>query len=126
MTAKTLLATLVLAGTACVALVAQAPKPANGWPAATLESQQLDPAPLRDIVSKAQAGTFGNSDRLVVIRNGKLLLDEHFNRDYREISRGKSSPIGCGIDACKDSSQINHYNYLYPTFHPFWQGMLAE
>lgn len=126
MTAKTLLTALVLAGAARVALVAQAPKPANGWPAATLESQQLDPAPLRDIVSKAQAGTFGNSDRLVVIRNGKLLLDEHFNRDYREISRGKSSPIGCGIDACKDSSQINHYNYLHPAFHPFWQGTQAH
>src|SRR5690349_17349226 len=126
MTPKTLLAAFVLAGTVSVTLAAQAPKPANGWPAATLESQQLDPAPLRDIVSKAQAGTFGNSDRLVVIRNGKLLLDEHFARDYREISRGKTSPIGCGIDACKDSSQINPYNYLYPTFHPFWQGTQAH
>jgi hypothetical protein len=126
MTPKTLLAALALAGTVSAALAAQAPKPANGWPAATLESQQLDPAPLRDIVSKAQAGTFGNADRLVVIRNGKLLLDEHFARDYREISKGKSSPIGCGIDACKDSSQINHYNYLHPTFHPFWRGTQAH
>ena len=126
MTPKTLLAALALAGTVTAALAAQAPKPANGWPAATLESQQLDPAPLRDIVSKAQAGTFGNADRLVVIRNGKLLLDEHFARDYREISKGKSSPIGCGIDACKDSSQINHYNYLHPTFHPFWRGTQAH
>ena len=126
MTAKTLLAALAFTATPNAALVAQAPKPANGWPAATLESQQLDPAPLRDIVSKAQAGTFGNADRLVVIRNGKLLLDERFARDYREISRGKTSPIGCGIDACKDSSQINPYNYFYPTFHPYWQGTQAH
>jgi CubicO group peptidase (beta-lactamase class C family) len=126
MTAKTLFAALTLVGTASVALVAQAPKSSNRWPAATLESQQLDPAPLRDIVSKAQAGTFGNSDRLVVIRNGKLLLDEHFARDYRELSRGKSSPIGCGVDVCKDSSQINQYNYFYPTFHPYWQGTQAH
>ena len=126
MTAKTLFAALTLVGTASVVLVAQAPKSSNGWPAATLESQQLDPAPIRDIVSKAQAGTFGNSDRLVVIRNGKLLLDEHFARDYRELSRGKSSPIGCGIDVCKDSSQTNQYNYFSPTFHPYWQGTQAH
>src|SRR5690349_7180760 len=99
MTAKTLRAALGLVASVNTALIAQAPKPANGWPAATLESQQLDPAPLRDIVSKAQGGTFGNADRLVVIRNGKLLLDERFARDYREISRGKSTAPGCGIDA---------------------------
>ena len=126
MTLKTLLAALAISATTSAALVAQAPKPANGWPAATLESQQLDPAPLRAIVSKAKTGTFGNSDRLVVIRNGKLLLDERFNLDYREISRGKSSPIGCGIDVCKDSSEINQYNYLHPTFHPFWRGTQAH
>ena len=122
MTAKALLSALALTATVTATLAAQAPKPASGWPAATLESQQLDPAPLRDIVSKAQSGTFGNADRLVVIRNGKLLLDERFPRDYREISRGKRTPLGCGIDACKDSSEINPYNYFHPTFHPFWQG----
>ena len=103
-------------------VLAQTPKPANGWAASSIEAEGLDAAPLHDLVSRVQSGTFGNTDRLVVIRNGKLVLDERFSRDYREISRGKQSPIGCGIDACKDSAQLNHYNYLHPTYHPWWQG----
>jgi CubicO group peptidase (beta-lactamase class C family) len=56
------------------------------------------------------------------VRNGTLVWSERFARDYREISRGKKSPIGCGIDACADSSELNHYNYLHPEWHPFYQG----
>lgn len=113
---------LALTGALAAPVLAQTPKPANGWAASSIEAEGLDTAPLRDLVSRVQSGTFGNTDRLVVIRNGKLVLDERFSRDYREISRGKQSPIGCGIDACKDSAQLNHYNYLHPTYHPWWQG----
>ena len=113
---------LALTGALATPAVAQTPKPANGWAASSIEAEGLDAAPLHDLVSRVQSGTFGNTDRLVVIRNGKLVLDERFSRDYREISRGKQSPIGCGIDACKDSAQLNHYNYLHPTYHPWWQG----
>jgi len=113
---------LALTGALAAPALAQTPKPANGWAASSIEAEGLDAAPLHDLVSRVQSGTFGNTDRLVVIRNGKLVLDERFPRDYREISRGKQSPIGCGIDACKDSAQLNHYNYLHPTYHPWWQG----
>ena len=122
MTSRTVLAALTFSAVIAVPAVAQTPRPANGWPASTAQAEGLDPAPLLDLVSKAQSGTFGNTDRLVIIRTGKLVLNERFARDYREISRGKSSPIGCGIDACQDSSQLNHYNYLHPTYHPYWQG----
>jgi CubicO group peptidase (beta-lactamase class C family) len=73
-----------------------------------------------------QSGTYGNTDRLAVVRNGKLVLDERFPRDYREVSRGKQSPIGCGIDACQDSSRLHHYNYLHPRWHPWWNGTEAH
>ena len=116
----TLVALALVAGFATPAFT-QAPKPANGWPASTLEAEGLDPAPIRDLVSRVQSGTFGNTDRVVVIRNGMLVLDERIPRDYREISKGKQSPIGCGIDACRDSSQLNQYNYLHPTYHPWWR-----
>jgi hypothetical protein len=112
----------VIAASGTSTVIAQSPKPANGWPASTPEAEGLDPAPLRDLVTRAQSGTFGNTDRLVVIRNGRLVMDERFPRDYRAISRGKQSGIGCGIDACQDSSMVNHYNYLHPNFHPWWNG----
>lgn len=119
----TVLATLVaVTGIGPVPAHAQAPKTAGGWPASTAEAEGLDAAPLRDLISRAQSGTFGNTDRLVVIRNGRLIVDERFPRDYRELSRGKQSAIGCGIDTCQDSSRLNQYNYLHPTFHPWWNG----
>jgi hypothetical protein len=45
-------------------------------------------------------GGFGNVDRLVVVRNGFLVLDERFPTDYRSISRGRTGALGCGVDAC--------------------------
>ena len=110
-----LTAALALAPAIATPALTQTPKAAKGWLASSAEQEGLDPAPLRDLVMRAKSGTFGNTDRLVVVRNGKLVLDERFPRDYREVSRGKQSPIGCGIDACKDSAQLNHYNYLHPT-----------
>ena len=121
----------LVAPIACVAfisvqLVAQAPQAANGWTTSTPEAEGLDPAPLNGLVERAKSGTYGNSDRLVVIRNGKLVLNEKFARDYREISRGKKSGIGCGIDACTDSAEIHQFNYLHPKHHPWWNGTDAH
>jgi len=115
-------AALALTTAFATSALAQAPQVAKGWQASTAEAEGLDAAPLADFVGRARSGTFGNTDRLVMIRNGKLLVNERFPRDYREISRGKSTPIGCGIDACTDSSRLNHYNYLHPNWHPYWQG----
>jgi len=122
MTHRAFTAALVLSAGIASALAGQAPQPAGNWPAATAESQALDPAPLVEFIGRARGGTYGNTDRVVVIRNGRLIVNERFPRDYREVSRGKESPIGCGIDACKDSTRLDHYNYLHPNWHPWWQG----
>jgi len=102
--------------------VAQRPAAASSWPVSTPEAQGLAPTPLRDLVERAKDGTFGNTDWLVVVRNGHLVLNERFARNYREISRGKKGPIGCGIDACKSDADLHEFNYFHPDFHPFWQG----
>ena len=114
-------ATIALTAVVTSTVVAQTP-PTKGWQPSTAEAEGLDPAPITELLSRIRSGTYGNTDRLVVIRNGKLLVNERFPRDYREISRGKATPIGCGIDACTDSSQMHHYNYLHPNWHPWWQG----
>jgi CubicO group peptidase (beta-lactamase class C family) len=108
-----------------VALAAAAPLAAQqpaAWPRATFEQQGMQPAPILAVVESARTGGFGNVDRLVVIRNGSLVLSERFGLDYRTISRGRRSYIGCGIDACTDSSQLHHFNYLHPDWHPYYQG----
>ena len=100
----------------------QAPWPTRGWARSTPQAQGLDPVPLDSLHRRISAGTFGNIDRLVVVRNGYLVMSERYARDYRDVSRGRRSPIGCGTDACTDSSQLHPFNYLHPSFHPWWQG----
>ena len=94
----------------------------SAWPRSTPEKEGLIAAPLTALVDTIKAGKYGNVDRLVVIRNGKLVLSERFPRDYNEISRGKRNAIGCGVDACTDSSEMHEFNYLNPRWHPFYQG----
>ena len=94
----------------------------HGWPASTLEAEGMAAKPLVDLRDRVVSGTLGNVDRLLVVKNGKLVFNEAFARDYREISRGKTSPIGCGYESCTDSSQLNEFNYLHPTYHPWWKG----
>jgi hypothetical protein len=102
--------------------VAQRPAAVSSWPVSTPEAQGLAPAPLRSLVERAKDGTFGNTDWLVVVRNGHLVLNERFARDYHELSRGKKGPIGCGIDACSSDADLHEFNYFHPDFHPFWRG----
>lgn len=101
---------------------AQSAAGASDWPRSTPEAQGLDPQPLRQLVDAARSGLYGNTDRLVVVRNGQLVVEEHFTRDYREISRGRKSAIGCGIDACERPADVHPFNYLHPDYHPWWQG----
>jgi hypothetical protein len=109
-----------VAGILPAALAAQSKS--TEWPTSTLDEQNLKSAPVEQLVTRIKSGALGNVDRLVIIRNGKLLVDERFPVDYREVSRGKQSNIGCGIDACRDSSALHQFNYLHPDFHPWWKG----
>ena len=119
-------ATLPLLAATLAALPAlqaqQAPWPTRGWARSTPQAQGLDAAPLDSLHRRIGSGAFGNIDRLVVVRNGYLVVSERYPRDYRDVSRGRRSPIGCGSDACTDSSQVHPFNYLHPSFHPWWQG----
>jgi hypothetical protein len=94
----------------------------NAWIVATPEQEGLASAPLVALVDSIKIGRYGNVDRLVVVKNGKLVLNERFARDYHAISRGKRMALGCGIDACTDSSELHEFNYLHPSWHPFYQG----
>ena len=94
----------------------------HGWPVSTFAAEGLSPVAILAIVERAKTRALGNVDRIVVIRNGKLIVNETFPRDYKEISRGKRLPIGCGTDACTDSSEVHQFNYLHPEFHPWWHG----
>ncbi len=88
---------------------AQQPWPTDGWSPSTPADEALDAAPLLDLVVRARHGDYGYVDRLFVVRNGKVVLDERFDNDYAAISDGHDMTP-------------HQFNYQHPDDHPFWQG----
>jgi CubicO group peptidase (beta-lactamase class C family) len=95
--------------------------PSAGWSAATPESAGLDPAPLTALDRDITAGVYGHVDRLFIVRGGRAVVDKRYARDYREISRGRTSDIGCG-EGCANAAMMHEFNYFHPNWHPFYQG----
>ena len=74
---------------------------------------------LQVIDRDVRAGVYGNIDQLLVVRNGATVVDARYPRDYRAISRGWRSPIGCGYE-CPDPAWMHEFNYLHPDWHPYY------
>lgn len=95
--------------------------PAASWPAATPESQGLTSVAFDALDRDIATGVYGNIDRLLVIRNGRAVLNKRYERNYREISSGQSGPLGCG-EGCTDRAAMHEFNYYHPNWHPYYQG----
>ena len=95
--------------------------PTSGWTTATPASQGLDAQRLTQLDRDIGAGIYGHIDRLVVVRGGRLVVDERYTRDYRALSKGRKTPIGCG-EGCDDPAWMHEYNYFHPDWHPYYQG----
>jgi CubicO group peptidase (beta-lactamase class C family) len=113
---------LLAGGLATGAAAQQAPWPTEGWSVSTPAEQGLDSTPFQELVRGVEAGTFGHVDRLVVIRNGYLVVSERWERDYRALSEGFNGALGCGWETCDDPDDIHQYNYVYPDHHPYYMG----
>jgi CubicO group peptidase (beta-lactamase class C family) len=113
---------LTLAGPAAPAAAQEAPWPTDGWATSTPEAQGLDAGPLEGLKRKIEGGGYGHIDRLVIIKNGFLVVNERYENDYEAISKGHQNALGCGADTCPDEAELNEYNYLHPDFHPYYQG----
>ena len=98
-----------------------APWPTNGWPAATPESLGIKADALNAIDRDIKAGAYGFVDRLFVTYKGRVIANYKYPRDYREISKGRTGPIGCGY-GCTDPSWNHQFNYFHPDWHPYYQG----
>ncbi|MEE8360585.1 MAG: serine hydrolase [Gemmatimonadales bacterium] len=115
-------AVVLQVGAAVDVMAQDAPWPTTGWSVSSPSAQGMSAAPLDSLDDRIRAGTFGNVDRMVVVRNGYLVVNQRYDTDYQDISRGQTGPLGCGTGACVDSSQLHEFNYLHPDFHPWYQG----
>ena len=92
-----------------LAQAAAAPWPTNGWATSTPAAQGLRSEPLDSLHRDIAASKFGNVDRLVIIRNGYLVRNERYPRDYRAISAGTDTTS-------------HQFNYQHPDWHPWFHG----
>ena len=114
---------LLAAGCAAPSVSQEAAWPTEGWATSTPEAQGLDGGSFIQLDSTIKAGTYGYVDRMVVVKNGRLVVSERYENDYRAISRGSKSALGCGEATCDDeTAAADPYNYLHPSTHPFYQG----
>jgi len=89
----------------------------------TPSAEGFDATALDSVIQRADTGYYGYTDRILVLKNGKVIADRDFDLDYREISRGKSHPVlGCGYQTCPDTSNVDAYNYFHPEVHPYYRG----
>jgi CubicO group peptidase (beta-lactamase class C family) len=109
-----------LASTSPSGLLGQeAPWPTSGWATSTPEAQGLEPTLLRELHREILAGTYGYIDRLVVVKNGHLVMNERYGNDYAEISRGRHTST---TDALAGGGSPSQFNYFHPDFHPWYHG----
>ena len=96
--------------------------PTEGWPTSAPEAQGLHPKPLYQLDRAIREGTYGYVDRMVVVRNGELVVNERYDQDYAAVSQGHEGILGCGANTCDDDAALHEFNYYHPDWHPYYQG----
>jgi len=109
------LALVLLLSPAVVA--AQAAFPGQSWPAATPASVGINAAVLDSIAAEIGTGRYGQVDRMVVIRRGRLVYDRSWTWDYDRIY-GDSARARSPLNAHDGTGP---YNYFNPWWHPTYR-----
>lgn len=94
----------------------------QSWETSTYEAEELNQEPFNSLLSGIDKGIYGNVDKILLLKNGKLVLNRSFTNNYQQISKGKSGILGCGFSTCKDSTKFGDYNYYHPSWHPYYQN----
>ena len=60
--------------------------PSEEWQTSSLEAEGIDPLPIARFVEEIESGNYGLVDHFLLIRNGRLVVDERFTQDYQAVS----------------------------------------
>src|SRR6185436_5728735 len=75
---------LLLAGTTSLS-AAQRASPTKGWPTATPQAVGLNAKVLDSLDQEIASGRYGNVDRMLVIRHGRVAFDKSYAHDYDRV-----------------------------------------
>ena len=91
------------------------------WEVSSFEKEGLPSGGIDSLFQSAQEGDYGFINEILVIKEGKILFEKKINWEYDVISNGKKGKMGCGANACSDSTEIHVYNYYHPRYHPYYK-----
>lgn len=91
--------------------------PGERWPTANPRSVGLNPAVLDSIDAEIRSGRYGNVDRFLVIRRGKLAFDRRYARNYDSIY-GDSARLATSL---RTGDRSGPYNYFNAWWHPWYR-----
>lgn len=100
-----------------IALTACAPPPGapgwpgESWPVSTAEAEGVDPAAIDSLIADIDAGRYGLIDHFLLIRNGRLIADRHWDHGetYAELLTAQADTVD------------HQYNYDHPAWHPLYR-----
>ena len=96
---------------------AQRPKPSSAWPISTPAATGVNGRVLDSLDSEIGRGDYGNVDRMLIIRSGKVIFDRRYSHDYDSIyadSARTPNPLNAG-------DITGPYNYFNPWWHPSYR-----
>lgn len=87
------------------------------WPTATPASVNLIEDSLKSFANDIAKGRYGYIDRMLIIRNGKLVYQQSWQHDYAKIY-GDSAKKHSTLNQLNSSGPYNYYNDWW---HPFYR-----
>jgi CubicO group peptidase (beta-lactamase class C family) len=91
--------------------------PGRTWPTTTPTRARIAAAVLDSLDAEITAGRYGYVDRMLVIRQGRVVLDRSYRHDYDRIY-GDSVRVRSPLNAHDVTSP---YNYYSPWWHPYYR-----
>ena len=87
------------------------PWPGAEWPVSTPAAEGIDPDAIDALVADIDAGKYGLIDHFLLIRNGRVVTDRHWDHaaEYEAIL------------AAQPDTTNHQYNYDHPAWHPFYR-----
>jgi len=92
--------------------------PTKGWPVATPQAVGLNAKVLDSLDAEITSGRYGNVDRMLVIRRGRIAFDRSYPHDYDRIYADSVHATGGALNAHDETGPYNYYN---PWWHPYYR-----
>ena len=79
----------------------------SGWEITSPEAEGINKLVIDSVHKEIQNGDYGLIDHFLMISNGKIVVDYHYDQDYEAISKSYDTTL-------------HQYNYDHPYWHPYY------